>query len=136
MADKGLCNKINLKINKIFIFFSTEEEEVVYEEVPEPHIIETGDSIKVKQVLDDSLIEAVKKYGYDINYHSENIKLIIMFLSCVFALIAQFYPIPFPQSRPLLGLCCVVYFGLSGVFQFIVTFIDKDTVAKTKAHKV
>jgi signal peptidase complex subunit 2 len=112
------------------------EEEVTYEEVPEPHVIETGDSVKVKQVLDDATMEAIRQYGYESNYFSENLKIFLMFLSCAFAMTAQFYPIPFPKSRPLLGLCCAAYFILSSVLQFIVTFIDKETIMITKPHKV
>ena len=113
-----------------------EEVEVVYEEVPEPHVIETGDSVKVKQVLDDSTNEAVVEAGYEINYAAENLKLVLMFLSCVAAMIAQFFPIPFPKSRPLLGVCCAAYFILSTILQFIITFVDKDTIIITKPHKV
>lgn len=58
-----------------------------------------------------------------------------MALSCVFAMVAQFYPIPFPDSRPLLGACCAIYFILSGVLQYIMTFIDKDTILFTKPNK-
>jgi signal peptidase complex subunit 2 len=110
----------------------------VYEEAEkeEHHIIETGDSVKVKQVLDDATVEAVTEAGYKINYHSENLKLLFMFLSCVSAMVAQFYPLPFPQSRPLLGLCCAIYFILSTVLQYIVSFVDRDTIIITKPDKV
>lgn len=113
-----------------------EEEEVVYEEVPEPHVIETGDSVKVKQVLDDATLEAVVEAKYDPNFAAENLKLLLMFISCVFAMVAQFFPIPFPKSRPLLGVCCAGYFILSSVLQFIITFVDKDTIITTKVQKV
>ena len=112
-----------------------EEVEVILVEEPAPHTIETGDSIKVKQVLDDATVEGIKKAGYSINYSWENFKLLIMFISCVFAMLAQFYPIPFPKSRPLLGICCASYFILSGVLQCIVTFIDKDTILFTLPKK-
>jgi signal peptidase complex subunit 2 len=94
-------------------------------------IIETGDSVKVKQVFDEAIVEAVKDCAYDINYNWENVKLFLMFISCVFAMVAQFFPIPFPASRPLLGLCCASYFILSIVLQYIISFIDKDTVVIT-----
>lgn len=64
------------------------EEEVTYEEIPEPHVIETGDSIKVKQVLDDATMEAVKQHGFEANYFSENLKIFLMFLSCAFAMVS------------------------------------------------
>lgn len=117
-----------------------EVEEVVYviEEVSSenPRTIETGDSVKVKQVFDDSTIECLnEKTEYPVDYGPENIKMILMFVSCLFAMIAQFYPIPFPESRPLLGVCCAGYFILSGVLQFIITVIDVDLVATTLAKK-
>ena len=54
-----------------------------------------------------------------------NVKLAIMTVSCMFACIAQFYPLPFPDSRLLLAVCVVVYFGLSGVLQYFTWFTDK-----------
>lgn len=115
-----------------------EEEEVVevYEEVPQPHVIETGDSVKVKQVLDDSTMAAITEAGYEANYNWENFKLFLMFLSCVFAMLAQFYPMPFPDSRLLLAVCCGSYFIISTVLQYIVVFVDKDTIMFTKSGKV
>lgn len=139
MSESGMLTYENIRIFMMFnmqIIIEVIEEDVVYEEVPEPHVIETGDSVKVKQVLDDATMEAVKKYGYDINYRAENIKLFIMFISCVFALVAQFYPLTFPDSRMLLGICCAAYFILSTILQFIVTFIDKDSIIISQPHKV
>ncbi len=69
-------------------------------------IIETGDSVKVKQVLDDATLRGVKDMGFELNYNRDNFKLVLMVVSCIFALIAQFYPMPFPDSRILLGVCC------------------------------
>merc|ERR1712032_482736 len=34
----------------------------------------------------------------------------------------------FPDNRLIVGICCVLYFGTSGVLQFIFTFIDKDFI--------
>lgn len=99
-------------------------------------VIETGDSVKVKQVFDEAIVEAVRDAGYEQNYFWENVKLSLMFISCVFAMVAQFFPIPFPASRPLLGLCCASYFILSVVLQYIISFIDKDTVLITSDRMV
>jgi signal peptidase complex subunit 2 len=93
--------------------------------------IETGDSVKVKQVFDESILEAITEAGYKQNFFWENTKLFLMFSSCVFAMVAQFFPIPFPASRPLLGLCCASYFILSVILQYIVTYVDKDTIMIT-----
>jgi signal peptidase complex subunit 2 len=95
--------------------------------------IETGDSIKVKQVLDEVVVDTVRYIGYDQNFSWDNIKLLVMVASCVFAMVAQFYPLPFPESRPLLGACCAGYFFLSGVLQFFITFVDRNTIMTTNA---
>ena len=75
------------------------------------------------------------QFRYEQNYFWDNIKLLLMFFSCVFAMIAQFYPIPFPASRPLLGVCCVGYFVLSSVLQYIISYVDKDTIMITNPSK-
>jgi signal peptidase complex subunit 2 len=101
-----------------------------------PLTIETGDSIKVKQVLDDSTILYVTEgLGYEPDYTSDNWKLGLMFLACLFALGAQFCPIPFPESRLIVGACCACYFLLSGIVQYIISFIDCERVLSTRAGK-
>lgn len=79
-----------------------------------------------------ALVEA----GYQPNFTMENIKLALMFFACLSALCAQFYPMPFPSSIPLLMVCCAIYFIISMVLSGIVTFIDKDTIILTKPSKV
>ena len=101
-----------------------------------PFVIETGDSVKVKQVLDDATIMAITEGGYEANYSWENMKLLLMLLSCVFAMVAQFFPMSFPDSRPLLAVCCAGYFIISTLLQYFVTFVDKDTILFTKPNEV
>ena len=74
--------------------------------------------------------------GFEVNFQSDNIKLLLMFLACVAAVIAQFFPVPFPKNRIILGICCGSYFFISCVLQYIITFVDKDTIARTSAFKV
>mmetsp|Transcript_41668 Transcript_41668/g.130551 ORF Transcript_41668/g.130551 Transcript_41668/m.130551 type:complete len:199 (+) Transcript_41668:288-884(+) len=97
------------------------------EEVEVMHI-DTGDMIKVKQVLDEAAVVALAEMDYEEDYFTDNIKLTVMVISCAFAMVAQFYPMPFPDSRPLLAVCCAGYFVFSCILQFIVTYIDKDTI--------
>ena len=115
---------------------SDNEEEIEYEEVPAPFVVETGDSVKVKQVLDDAVVEAVSQHGFTPNYTSENQKLLLMTLACASALVAQFYPMPFPDSRALLAVCCAVYYIISTILQLIIAFIDKDMILTTYAREV
>jgi signal peptidase complex subunit 2 len=94
--------------------------------------VDLGDVVKMKQVLDEAVAAAVLEQVEE-DYHWDNLKLGIMALACAFAMAAQFAPIPFPESRVVLGMCGCMYFVLSGVLQFITTFIDKDAILLTKA---
>jgi hypothetical protein len=60
-----------------------------------------------------------------------NMKMAIMIVSCAAALVSQFYPLPFPDNRMLLGVCVVIYFVLSGVLQFMVMFLDRDVMYRS-----
>ena len=85
-----------------------------------------GDTNNMKRMLDETIVMAVHSHTTlveDLSYG--NLKLAIMFVSCVFACIAQFYPLQFPDSRLLLAVCVVVYFGLSSVLQYFTWFTDK-----------
>lgn len=93
--------------------------------------VDLGDMVKLKQVLDETVAATVLEHVPE-DYRWDNFKLALMASACLFAMIAQFAPIPFPDSRPLLGVCGALYFVLSGILQFITTFIDKDTIVLTK----
>jgi len=110
-----------------------DEEEDEEEESVELLQVEVGDVIKLKQVLDEAVTATFLENSLDLKEDQwwDNIKLTLMTLSCIFAALAQFSPIPFPNSRPLLALCCVVYFSLSGILQLISMFIDKDSILVT-----
>jgi len=91
------------------------------------------EAISYKRILDDTLhsfveVPALKE---DLSYH--NFKILVMAVSSVSALIAQFYPIPFPGNRLILLVCVIIYFALSGVYQFLVTFVDLDSVSTFQA---
>jgi signal peptidase complex subunit 2 len=93
------------------------------------------EAISYKRILDDTLhsfveVPALKE---DLSYH--NFKILVMAVSSVSALIAQFYPIPFPGNRLILLVCVIIYFALSGVYQFLVTFVDRDSVSTFSSGK-
>mmetsp|Transcript_14607 Transcript_14607/g.21464 ORF Transcript_14607/g.21464 Transcript_14607/m.21464 type:complete len:231 (+) Transcript_14607:131-823(+) len=116
-----------------------EDEEVVLLQV------DTGDIVKLKQILDETVAntflventleghdERARNIGLEEDHRLNNMKLILMFVACVFAMMAQFSPLPFPESRIVLGSCCAAYFILSGVLQLMTTFWDKDCILITK----
>jgi signal peptidase complex subunit 2 len=93
--------------------------------------VDVGDVFNLKQILDETVVSTVLGQ-WKVDYRWDNCKLALMATACAFAMVAQFAPIPFPESRPLLGVCCCLYFALSGILQFITTFIDKDCILLTK----
>lgn len=95
--------------------------------------IDTGDMVKLKQVLDETVAGTFGDLDLKEDHFLDNIKLSLMTLACAFAMVAQFAPVPFPDSRPMLGVCCCVYFFFSGLLQFIATYIDRDAIMMTKA---
>eukprot|EP00559_Dactyliosolen_fragilissimus_P000545 CAMPEP_0184862732 /NCGR_PEP_ID=MMETSP0580-20130426/7446_1 /TAXON_ID=1118495 /ORGANISM="Dactyliosolen fragilissimus" /LENGTH=257 /DNA_ID=CAMNT_0027360703 /DNA_START=29 /DNA_END=802 /DNA_ORIENTATION=+ len=117
------------------------EEEIVYLQV------DTGDVIKLKQILDETVAgtfledqhalidgntRVTKRINLQEDHSLNNIKLSVMIIACIFAATAQFAPLPFPESRYVLGACCVAYFIMSGILQLILTFVDKDAILITK----
>ncbi|CAB1108716.1 unnamed protein product [Ectocarpus sp. CCAP 1310/34] len=97
-----------------------------------PQSVETGDTVKMKQIMDDAVIKAVLEMGYEEDHTLNNAKLAVMALACVFAVTAQFWPQPFPESRALLAVCCFSYFTCSFGLHLIVTYWEKDLILATK----
>jgi len=108
-----------------------EDEDLEEEEEMELLQVDVGDMIKVKQILDETVAATVLEQ-IDEDYQFDNFKLLLMTIACIFAMIAQFAPLPFPDSRIIIGLCCASYFALSGILQLITTLIDQDCILLTK----
>lgn len=108
---------------------------------PDVLIVDTGDSIKVKQTFDDAISDIMGDYQppdgnskpYKQNTISENFKMIIMFTSCLLGLLAQFYPLPFPDNLPLAALCAAGYFAICTLYQYFVFLVEKDIICRYSA---
>lgn len=63
VAPRSICHNLIRVIVTDFVMicagFLTEEEEEEEEELMVPQKVETGDSVKMKQVMDDAVIKAV-----------------------------------------------------------------------------
>eukprot|EP00980_Cylindrotheca_fusiformis_P000360 scaffold91_cov127-Cylindrotheca_fusiformis.AAC.20 len=78
------------------------EDEVLEEDELELLQVDLGDMVKLKQILDEA-VAATLLEKLEEDYRLDNAKLTIMIVACLFAVVAQFAPVPFPDSRPLLG---------------------------------
>jgi signal peptidase complex subunit 2 len=93
--------------------------------------VDTGDMVKVKQVLDEGVAAALLEYLPE-HVMWDNLKLFLMFIACSFAMTAQFAPLPFPDSRFILGFCGAAYFLISMLLQAIQSLIDQDAILWTR----
>lgn len=95
------------------------------------------DGNAIKRALDDSLIKFITEdQALREDATLATWVLVISFVSVVLALTAQFYPAPFPQNWHVLAICCPSYFVLSGILQFIQTFVEKDFILLTYPEHV
>lgn len=131
MAKKNKQVQPEKKVEAAPVEEEVDDDEDYEEDELELLQVDLGDMVKLKQILDESVASAILEQMEE-DYRLDNFKLAIMVSACLFAVVAQFAPIPFPASRPLLGICCCIYFILSGVLQLITTFIDKDSILLTK----
>lgn len=94
-----------------------------------PRIVDTGDTMAVKAHLDEEIVKIFMDMGWAEDYFWYNIKLVLLVLATCIALLAQFYPAPYPENRGLLAICVVSFFILNGVLQLISYFVDQDKIA-------
>jgi hypothetical protein len=93
--------------DEVFIVEDDDVVEAAKAPVGDTLIIETGDSIKVKQTFDDAITFILPEDGnVTQNVTGENLKMVIMLVSCLIGLATQFYPLPFPDNRLVLGVGC------------------------------
>lgn len=113
--------------------FEDDEEDENEEEEVELLQVDTGDMIKLKQILDETVAATILDQ-LDEDYRLDNIKLWIMTVACIFAIVAQFAPLQIPDghSRWVIGVCCCCYFILSGILQLITVILDKDSILLTR----
>ena len=83
-----------------------------------------------------TFLQSFEDAGFGEDHFLSNVKLSMGALACIFALIAQFWPnpfkpMPFPESRPLLLVCTVLYALLSFALQMIMTFYEQDAILYT-----
>jgi signal peptidase complex subunit 2 len=56
-------------------------------------------------------------------------------LTCATALLAQFYPVPFPRNYWLLVACVLSYFTLNTLLQAFCYYVERDTILLTKGKE-
>ena len=109
-----------------------EDTAVVYDDIIK---IDTGDVPSVKHLLDEHAAVTLIENGFDEDVSHSNWKLLLGFLACAFALIAQFYAIPVANSPMLLKFCVSAYFVLHFSLQIAAVYLDGNIILITMPRK-
>eukprot|EP01095_Lingulamoeba_sp_RSL-Kostka_P014700 TRINITY_DN6527_c0_g2_i1.p1 TRINITY_DN6527_c0_g2~~TRINITY_DN6527_c0_g2_i1.p1 ORF type:complete len:180 (-),score=33.44 TRINITY_DN6527_c0_g2_i1:74-613(-) len=98
--------------------------------------VDKYDTNAVKNAIDDAIIEY---FGEDMklkrNFNISNIQLILGFIGCCCALVAQFYPEPFPDNKTVLYIVCPLYFIISLLLTLVSSFWEKDQIFESRATR-
>ena len=95
---------------------TTDETEGKVAELYEPAQIKG----KLSDVAADSLCKTRKYYKEDVG--GSNLELILMISAVASAVLAHYYPTPFPHNWKLLLACVIYYFAVSSVLQIIASY--------------
>jgi len=64
-----------------------------------------------------------------------NVKLVVGFAGVGAALVSHVYPKPFPHNWWVLLACCAWYFAMSGVLQFLLSYIELEAFLQLLPQK-
>jgi signal peptidase complex subunit 2 len=94
-----------------------------------------GDTATMKRLLDDHVAEVFQgELRYEEDVALSNIKLIVGFAGVGAALVSHVYPKPFPHNWWVLLACCAWYFAMSGILQFLLSYVELEAFLQLKPH--
>lgn len=112
---------------------SKKEKEKEKEEAPKKTSL--GDSGTMKRMLDDAAIKVLLDSGglaYEEDTGLSNVKLVVGFAGVGASLISHVYPATFPKNWWVLLACCAFYFICSGILQFLLSFVELESILLLK----
>lgn len=92
-----------------------------------------GDTATMKRLLDDHVAEVLQgELKYEEDVALSNVKLVVGFAGVGAALASHVYPKPFPHNWWVLLACCAWYFAMSGVLQFLLSYVELEAFLQLK----
>ena len=76
-------------------------------------------------------LQVVLGRGYVENVSLSNLKMVIGVITCAIALAAQFYPKKFPENKPFLIGCIILYVVFNVLLQYIILTKEKQHILFT-----
>lgn len=101
----------------------------------EPQKINVLDSAAVKRELDEASIRAAKSAGYKEDHFVSNVKIMLGLLTCLIALVAQFWPQKHPNNWWLLFCCIVAYAACTAALNLFLLRFEGEAFFFTVARK-
>ena len=98
-----------------------------------------GDTATIKRLMDDAAITALldeDELDYDEDVSLSNVKLVVGFAGVGASLVSHAFPAPFPKNWWVLLYCCAWYFFCSGILQFMLSFMELETILLVQGKKV
>eukprot|EP01111_Echinosteliopsis_oligospora_P007444 TRINITY_DN2246_c0_g1_i1.p1 TRINITY_DN2246_c0_g1~~TRINITY_DN2246_c0_g1_i1.p1 ORF type:complete len:212 (+),score=34.66 TRINITY_DN2246_c0_g1_i1:51-686(+) len=126
-------SKVEIKITKRTVAFSFKMPE---EKKNNTSVVKVNkdDNNALRQALDDYATKHIENgLGLKENHNITHIKLFLGTLCCGLALLAQFYPHPFPANWNIILACAIGYFVCSAIMQYVISYVQKDAFLFTKS---
>jgi len=89
----------------------------------------------MKRMLDDAAIKVLldtNGLAYEEDTGLSNVKLIVGFAGVGASLVSHVYPATFPKNWWVLLACCAFYFICSGILQFLLSFVELESILLLK----
>lgn len=96
-----------------------------------PKPINLNDHYSIKRGLDDAVSEVVLGRGFVENVTLSNVKMAIGVVTCLIAVAAQYYPKKFPENKPFLIGCIIMYVLFNILLQYIIFTREKNHILFT-----
>jgi signal peptidase complex subunit 2 len=61
--------------------------------------------------------------------------LVLGLVTCILALVAQFYPVKFPGNYTVLVVCVAGYCAFNTLLQLYITFVEKGMVRRRRLNR-
>eukprot|EP01100_Stratorugosa_tubuloviscum_P015992 TRINITY_DN984_c0_g2_i1.p1 TRINITY_DN984_c0_g2~~TRINITY_DN984_c0_g2_i1.p1 ORF type:complete len:189 (-),score=65.41 TRINITY_DN984_c0_g2_i1:110-676(-) len=93
--------------------------------------IEKYDPNAIKLLFDEALVKSILQAGYQEDVKISNKKIFLGLIICLIAATAHFFPVPWPEVKPVVLACCISYYILSAALQYILIFQERNIILFT-----
>ncbi|KAK9844125.1 hypothetical protein WJX81_005216 [Elliptochloris bilobata] len=97
--------------------------------------IDLGDTASLKRALDDCVVQVVTDGGYEEDHFVSNVKIALGTVTCLLALVAQFYPKKWLAQWWVLLACVLAYGACTLALNVFITRVEGEVFLFTRPRK-